>query len=76
MIRIEQVKKHLPELPSEPFISVRYYNVWETVYLDNLVNKDLNIFHGHNLFLTSSEIRYLSEFVKKHHNDYESVRFR
>ena len=76
----EQVKQQTPKLASESWISIRYDDFWETVYSKDMVNKDLGIFHGSNLFFTSREVRddwdscvIQCQFVYEDHNGREPI---
>ena len=55
-ISTKQVEEGMLELANKLRISVRYYHLGATVQSKDVVNEDLGIFHGCDLFFASSEV--------------------
>ena len=67
-IRSEQVEHSMPELANKTWIPVRYDDLWETVYPKDIVDEDLGIFDGCDLFVISNEMHHFCQFVHEDHN--------
>ena len=47
----DQVEQCAPKLVGTMWILIRYYHLWEIVQSQDIVNKNLGIFHGCDSFL-------------------------